>query len=249
MTNAFAPQPEDKFSFGLWTVANRGRDPFGDAVRPTLPPVDAVAHAGRRGRVGREPARQRSRADRRHTGRTRSHRPRVQGRVRAPPASWCRWRPSTCSSTRSFRDGAFTSNDPRVRAYALQKTMQAMDLGAELGAKIFVLWGGREGRRDRCVPSAGRSGQAAARRRRTFSASTRSIASTDFASRSRPSRTSRAATSTWPPPAPISGSSRRSTIRRWSASTPRSRTSRWPASISFTPSPRPGRPASCFTSI
>ncbi len=44
-----------------------------------------------------------------------------------------------------FRDGAFTANDPQVRAYALQKTMRAMDLGVELGAKIFVLWGGREG--------------------------------------------------------------------------------------------------------
>jgi len=44
-----------------------------------------------------------------------------------------------------FRDGAFTANDPSVRAYALQKTMQAMDIGAELGAKVFVLWGGREG--------------------------------------------------------------------------------------------------------
>jgi len=44
-----------------------------------------------------------------------------------------------------FRDGAFTANDPRVRAYAVQKTLRAMDLGAELGAKIFVLWGGREG--------------------------------------------------------------------------------------------------------
>jgi xylose isomerase len=44
-----------------------------------------------------------------------------------------------------FRDGAFTANDPAVRAYAVQKTMRAMDLGAEFGAKIFVLWGGREG--------------------------------------------------------------------------------------------------------
>ncbi|MFZ0815062.1 MAG: TIM barrel protein [Candidatus Sulfotelmatobacter sp.] len=44
-----------------------------------------------------------------------------------------------------FRDGAFTSNDPEVRAYAVQKTMRAMDIGAELGANIFVLWGGREG--------------------------------------------------------------------------------------------------------
>ena len=45
----------------------------------------------------------------------------------------------------AFRDGAFTANDPAVRAYAMQKTMRAMDIGAELGAKIFVLWGGREG--------------------------------------------------------------------------------------------------------
>ena len=52
-----------------------------------------------------------------------------------------------------FRDGAFTANDPEVRAYALQKTMRAMDLGAELGAKIFVLWGGREGvETDACRP-------------------------------------------------------------------------------------------------
>jgi xylose isomerase len=36
------PRPEHTFSFGLWTVSNRGRDPFGDAVRPTLAPVDAV---------------------------------------------------------------------------------------------------------------------------------------------------------------------------------------------------------------
>src|SRR5205085_7485818 len=43
-----------------------------------------------------------------------------------------------------FRDGAFTANDPRVRAYAVQKTCRALDLGAEFGAKIFVLWGGRE---------------------------------------------------------------------------------------------------------
>ncbi len=44
-----------------------------------------------------------------------------------------------------FRDGAFTANDSDVRAYSLQKTMQAMDLGAEFGAETFVLWGGREG--------------------------------------------------------------------------------------------------------
>jgi xylose isomerase len=53
-----------------------------------------------------------------------------------------------------FRDGAFTANDPEVRAYAVQKTMHAIDLGAELGAKIFVLWGGREGvETDACRPA------------------------------------------------------------------------------------------------
>ena len=55
-----------------------------------------------------------------------------------------------------FRDGGFTSNQPGVRAYAVQKTMRAMDLGAELGAKIFVLWGGREGTETDAKPPAGR---------------------------------------------------------------------------------------------
>ena len=57
----------------------------------------------------------------------------------------CRWRPLIFFTIAVFRDGAFTANDKSVRAYALQKTMRAMDLGAEFGAKIFVLWGGREG--------------------------------------------------------------------------------------------------------
>ena len=43
MPDRYAPHPEHKFSFGLWTVGNRGRDPFGDVVRDPLPPVDAVA--------------------------------------------------------------------------------------------------------------------------------------------------------------------------------------------------------------
>src|SRR6201989_101605 len=140
----YTPKPEDKFTFGLWTVGNRGRDPFGDAVRPTLPPVDAVrmlasvgawgvnfhdndlvpidATAQERGRIVRE-----FRSVCEETG------------VTIPMATVNLFYEAV------FRDGAFTSNDARVRAYAVQKTMRAMDLGAELGAKIFVLWGGREG--------------------------------------------------------------------------------------------------------
>jgi len=44
-----------------------------------------------------------------------------------------------------FREGAFTSNDSGVRAFALQKTMRSIDLGVDLGASIYVFWGGREG--------------------------------------------------------------------------------------------------------
>ena len=58
--------------------------------------------------------------------------------------SSCRW-PRSISLRPRLRDGAFTSNDAQVRAYAVQKTLRAIDLGAELGATIFVLWGGREG--------------------------------------------------------------------------------------------------------
>src|SRR5215831_9094971 len=101
----YTPRPEHKFSFGLWTVGNRGRDPFGEAVRPTIPPNEIVA---------------------------------LLAEVGA-------WGVNLHDNDLVFRDGAFTANDPAVRAYAVQKTMTAMDLGAELGARIFVLWGGREG--------------------------------------------------------------------------------------------------------
>jgi len=44
-----------------------------------------------------------------------------------------------------FKDGAFTSNDRDVRRYALRKVVRNIDLAAELGARTYVLWGGREG--------------------------------------------------------------------------------------------------------
>jgi xylose isomerase len=144
MTNAFAPKPEDKFSFGLWTIANRGRDPFGDAVRPTLPPVDAVAMLAEVGAWGVNLHDN----DLVPIDATPADRDRI---VREFKSACDRHGIVVPMATVSlffdpvFRDGAFTANDARVRAYALQKTMQAMDIGAELGAKIFVLWGGREG--------------------------------------------------------------------------------------------------------
>jgi xylose isomerase len=140
----YSPRPDHKFSFGLWTVGNRGRDPFGDAVRPVLEPVDAVRLLGEIGAWGvnlhdndlvpidAAPA-ERDRIVREFQQACQDH------GVVVPMAT------VSLFFDPVFRDGAFTANDPEVRAFAFQKTMRAMDLGAELGAKIFVLWGGREG--------------------------------------------------------------------------------------------------------
>lgn len=146
MTNngAYQPKPEHKFTFGLWTLGNRGRDPFGQAVRPTFPPNDIVKVLGEIGAWGvnlhdndlvpidATPA-ERDRIVREFQKACK------ESGVVVPMAT------VNLFFHPVFRDGAFTANDPEVRAYALQKTMRAMDLGAELGAKIFVLWGGREG--------------------------------------------------------------------------------------------------------
>src|SRR5918995_650587 len=144
MPDTYIPRPEHKFSFGLWTVSNRGRDPFGAEVRPSLPPVDAVkliAEVGAWGvnlhdndlvPIDASPA-ERDRI--------------VKEFKNACDGSGIVVPMATVSLfyDAAFRDGAFTANDAAVRAYAVQKTMRAMDIGAELGAKIFVLWGGREG--------------------------------------------------------------------------------------------------------
>ena len=144
MNEPYQPKPEHKFTFGLWTLGNRGRDPFGDAVRPTFPRQRYRFGAGRNRSLGRQPARQRPGSHRCHRRRSRPHR---EGVPQSLPEPGIVVPMATVSLFFHpvFRDGAFTANDPEVRAYALQKTMRAMDLGAELGAKIFVLWGGREG--------------------------------------------------------------------------------------------------------
>ena len=144
MSDQYSPRPEHKFSFGLWTVSNRGRDPFGEAVRPELSPVDAVAMLGEVGAWGVNLHDN----DLVPIDATPSERDRI---VKDFKAACARHRVVVPMATVNlfydsvFRDGAFTANDPAVRAYAIQKTMRAMDLGAELGAKTFVLWGGREG--------------------------------------------------------------------------------------------------------
>jgi xylose isomerase len=139
-----SPKPEHKFTFGLWTVGSRGVDPFGSAVRPHKSPADLVYLLGEVGAYGvnfhdndlipidatlaeAEAIKKDFRRALADTG------------LVVPMAT------TNLFSDPIFKDGAFTSNDSNVRAYALQKTMNAIDLGVEFGAKVYVFWGGREG--------------------------------------------------------------------------------------------------------
>lgn len=140
----YTPRPEHKFTFGLWTVGNRGRDPFGDAVRETLAPVDAVRLLAEVGAYGVNFHDN----DLVPIDATAGERDRIVAEFRAACDEHGLKVPMATVNLfydAAFRDGAFTANDAAVRAYALQKTCRAMDLGAEFGAEIFVLWGGREG--------------------------------------------------------------------------------------------------------
>lgn len=142
--NTFSPKPEDKFTFGLWTVGSTGRDPFGGPVRDPKTPAELVhllAEVGAYGvnfhdndliPIDATPAEEEAikRDFRKSLDETGLVVPMATTNLFGDPI---------------FKDGAFTSNDPKVRAYALQKTMRAIDLGVEFGAKIYVFWGGREG--------------------------------------------------------------------------------------------------------
>jgi xylose isomerase len=137
----FEPTPEDKFTFGLWTVGWQARDPFGDATRPPLDPAEAVRRLAELGAYGVtfhdddllavEPDRDKAVAAFRtaldETG------------LKVPMAT------TNLFTHPVFKDGAFTSNDRDIRRYALRKVMRNLDLAAELGAETYVFWGGREG--------------------------------------------------------------------------------------------------------
>ncbi len=140
----YTPKPEHKFTFGLWTVGNRGADPFGTQVRGKLSPVQIVEMLAEVGAYGVNFHDN----DLVPIDATAAEQDAIvrdfkkacdDNNIKVPMAT------VNLFYEPIFRDGAFTANDARVRAYAVQKTMRAMDLGAEFGAETFVLWGGREG--------------------------------------------------------------------------------------------------------
>jgi len=138
------PTPQDKFTFGLWTVGNPGRDPFGESVRPRLDPITSVHRLAALGAYGVNFHDN----DLVPIDATPAERDRIVGDFRRALESTGMKVPMATTNLFTepvFKDGAFTSHDPQVRAYALQKTMRAMDLGVELGARTYVFWGGREG--------------------------------------------------------------------------------------------------------
>ena len=143
-TNNYQPKKEHKFTFGLWTVGNRGRDPFGDATRATLSPITMVKRLSELGAYGVNLHDN----DLVPIDATTAERERIVREFKQALDDYGMKVPMATTNLfydPVFKDGAFTSSDPRVRLYALQKTMRSMDLGAELGAHIYVFWGGREG--------------------------------------------------------------------------------------------------------
>ncbi|MET9697272.1 xylose isomerase [Streptomyces sp. NPDC006529] len=143
-SDPLVPTPAHRFTFGLWTVGWQGRDPFGDATRPALDPVESVQRLAELGAYGvtfhdddlipfgsdeaaRERAVKRFRSALDTAG------------LKVPMAT------TNLFTHPVFKDGAFTANDRDVRRYALRKTIRNIDLAVELGASVYVAWGGREG--------------------------------------------------------------------------------------------------------
>ncbi len=139
-----APRPCDRFTFGLWTVGNTGRDPFGDPTRAPIDPCRIVEKLAAIGAYGVNLHDN----DLIPFGAPASDRDRIVAAFKRALAETGIVVPMATTNLFShaiFKDGAFTANDPAVRAFALRKSMDAIDLGVELGASTYVFWGGREG--------------------------------------------------------------------------------------------------------
>ena len=138
------PTPADKFSFGLWTIGYNGADPFGG---PTRAPMDIVHVVEKLKEVGAYGLTFHD-DDLFAFGSSDADRQKQIDRLKGALADTGLIIPMVTTNLFSqpvFKDGGFTSNDRGVRRFALRKALRQLDLGAELGAKTFVMWGGREG--------------------------------------------------------------------------------------------------------
>ncbi|MDR7302870.1 xylose isomerase [Haloactinomyces albus] len=142
--NDYTPTPADKFSFGLWTVGFRGNDPFGAATRPELDAVQAVQRLSDLGAWGVTFHDD----DLFGFGADEAERERILARFRRALDETGLTVPMVTTNLFGhpvFKDGALTANDRDVRRFALRKMLRNVELAAELGARTFVAWGGREG--------------------------------------------------------------------------------------------------------
>jgi xylose isomerase len=143
-SDALTPRPEHRFTFGLWTVGNPGRDPFGGPTRAPLDPVDSVRKLAELGAWGISLHDE----DLVPYGSSVAERDRIVARFKAAleeTGLGVGMATTNLFTQPAFKDGAFTSNDRGVRRAAIGKAMRSIDLGAELDAELYVFWGGREG--------------------------------------------------------------------------------------------------------
>jgi xylose isomerase len=140
----FTPRPEHKFSFGLWTVGWPGVDPFGVATRQPMDPAYAVEKLAELGAYGvtfhDDDLFGLNSPDTDRAAKISSFRKALDATGLVVPMAT-----TNLFSHPVFKEGALTANDRDVRRYALRKILRNLDLAAELGARTYVLWGGREG--------------------------------------------------------------------------------------------------------
>jgi xylose isomerase len=144
MASSFAPTKDDKFAFGVWCLQNRGRDPFGDQTRAELPALQCIKGLAERQCYGFEFHDN----DIIPFGASAAQRDQIVRDIKKGMSDWNI--KATMATTNTFyhpvfKDGAFTSTDPAVRLFTTQKVINAIDIAAEVGAQVFVFWGGREG--------------------------------------------------------------------------------------------------------
>ena len=203
----YRPKPEHKFTFGLWTVGNIGRDPFGEPTRHPISPVAIVHLLAEVGAWGVNLHDN----DLVPIDATPAERDKIVAEFKAAMDETgivCPMATTNLFAHPAFKDGAFTSNDPAVRAYALQKTMASMDLGAELGRR-FMSFGAGGKARNLTAPRTRLTASSAFATPSTSSANTPKTRTTATASRWNQSPMNRAATFISRPSAACSASSPR----------------------------------------